>query len=537
MIITSKRWNGSNYDMIVIRCNPDGSLDTTFCSGSGYCTFDYMAGDNAGYKVYVDINFNIYIIGYVTIIGPGCVPSCQAIAVWKLLPDGTPDPSFNGGNCFVYYDVLKNHKNCIGYSLVVTITGEIYITGYVSDGSGCIITCKQMIVIKLRANGTIDTTFGTDGIYVFLNYPGEGRDIAFDSDGQLVIAGTIYNGMNTDIIIWKMLLNGTLDLSYRGQGYSIYDSLRDEWAKGLLVYALCTYLVTGYTDVVGSNYDMLIWFDGCFKYPTPTITRTPTLTNIQTIIFTATPTFTNTTIWTLTSTQTLTLIQTSTPTQTLTSTQTLTPTPVLTSICDGVTPPAFKVKAIYDTNNKEYVRIEIESSVILQNAPIVDIYVNCGCPPAKYKVFSYTADLIPGETKKYVVLYPKNIGYGDIEKIIVKGTDICNVTGESEGAYTKETITKDDIVVYKNVIKPETGERTRIVFNIYGQGEYVVNVYNRNGTLIKGLFKENLTETTGQREVFWDGKNLQGKSVASGIYYVVVKTPYYEAKEKIVVLK
>ena len=563
MIIVSKTWNGSNYDMIVIRCNLDGTLDTTFCSGTGYCTFDYNGGDDVGYKIFIDINFNIYIVGYVTIYGPGCTPSCKAIAVWKLLPNGTPDPSFNGGNCFVYYDISKNHLNCEGFSIVVTVTGEIYITGYVDDGSGCVITCKKMIVIKLTATGTIDVSFGINGIYVFETYPGIGIDIAFDFDNKLVVAGTIYNGSNTDIILWKLLLNGSLDVSYNGIGYSIYDSGRDEWAKGLLIYALCTYLVTGYTDVIGSNYDMLIWFDGCSKYPTSTSTTTgtPTLTQTRTPTSSATPTITPTVTPTVTLTETKTITPTMTPTITQTITVqftttatfthtptyiyttittvtfTTTQTPVITPQCDGTTTPTYTVHLIYNPEHSDYVIIEITSSVVLQTLPVVEVYPHCGCPPGHEIVFTYTAELIPGETKKYRVLYPKQTGWGDIDKVIVKGTDLCNVYGESDGSYTKETISRQDIIVFKNVIRPDNEERSRIVFKIYGGGEYEVKIFNRNGMLIKTLFKETINEQTGEREVIWDGTNQNGKKVVSGIYIVVAKSPYYEAMEKIVVIR
>jgi len=205
--------------------------------------------------------------------------------------------------------------------------------------------------------------------------------------------------------------------------------------------------------------------------------------------------------------------------------------------CDGTTTPTYSVHLIYNPEHSDYVVIEIQSSVVLQSAPVIDVYPHCECPPEHKKVLTYTAELIPGETKKYRVLYPKQTGWGDIDKVIVKGTDLCNVYGESDGSYTKETISRQDLILFKNVINSDKGERTRIVFKIYGGGEYKVNVYNRNGVLIKELFNENIMEQSGEREVIWDGTNASGKKVVSGIYIVVAKSPYYEAKGKIVVLR
>jgi len=574
IIITGKTWNGNNYDMIVMRCNPDGTIDLSFCSGVGYRIYDYMAGNDAGVKVICDSSNNIYITGYVTITGPGCTPSCQAIAVWKFLSDGSFDPSFNSGNCFIYYDILKNHKNCKSISIVITITGEIYLTGSVDDGSGCVITCKKMIIIKLKADGTLDTTFDTDGILVNEDFPAEGVDIKLDLDGRIVVGGTRYNGINTDLIIWKYLTDGSLDTSFKGTGYSIFDSGRDEWAKNLLIYALCTYYMTGYADILGNNYDMLIWFEGCSVSPTftptatftntatftftstftgtytetytpsftftetPTFTQTITMTETHTATFTPTETFTRTATatdtYTLTNTSTHTA--TSTETQTPTVTFTFTPTPTQT-ICDGVTPPAFKVKLIYNPENSENVIIEIESSVPLSKAPIVDVYPHCNCPATNKKVLTFTAEQIPGETKKYRVLYPKQTGFGDIDKVVVKGFDICGVYGESDGSYTKETISKRDIVLYNNVINPDNNERTRIVFFIYGGGNYKISIYNRNGVFIKELFNQEIDQQSGEKEVFWDGTNSEGKKVASGIYLLVGQSPYYTKTAKIAIVR
>ena len=64
--VTGDSWNGSNWDMYVIRLNSDGSMDNTFGT-NGKVVVNNIAGgndDGYGYSVYVDSNGKVYVTGY-----------------------------------------------------------------------------------------------------------------------------------------------------------------------------------------------------------------------------------------------------------------------------------------------------------------------------------------------------------------------------------------------------------------------------------------------------------------------------------------
>jgi hypothetical protein len=189
---------------------------------------------------------------------------------------------------------------------------------------------------------------------------------------------------------------------------------------------------------------------------------------------------------------------------------------------------------IFNPEHLDYDIFEITSSVPLQNPPDLTVYPH-GKTDNK-DILTYTSTLIPGETMKYRVMYPKQTGFGDVDLAVVKGTDVCGVYGESDGKFDKEVISQKDIILFKNVINPDQGERTRIAYNIYGGTKVTVKIYTRNGALIKTLVDETAT-VAGQGETIWDGKNSDGATVTSGVYIVVVETDYYTAKDKIAVVR
>ncbi len=271
---------------------------------------------------------------------------------------------------------------------------------------------------------------------------------------------------------------------------------------------------------------------------TPTYTVTPVLT--QTLTCTITVTFTYTLTFTATLTQTLTF--TSTPTLVLPPSPTITSTPLP---CDGVTPPHFTVKMVYNSDNANNTVFEITSSEPLQSPPKVTVYtegagvINANSIKAQcsgnQQALTFTAQPVQGENLEYSLTYPNQAGFSNIDKVVIEGTDMCGVTGTSDGSFDKQVITDQDVKMFSNVIDPDKGDHCTIMYNVYKNDNVIVKIYDRSGTLIKTLV--NTAQAQGQYETLWDGTNDNGDKVSSGIYLVVVKTSNYTAKEKIAVTR
>jgi len=285
--------------------------------------------------------------------------------------------------------------------------------------------------------------------------------------------------------------------------------------------------------------------------PTPTITNTfaagpsSTITPILTITVSSTFTLTITSTMTCTPTSTYTCTLTQTPTLLPTLTNTPLPSPTVTftqAPCNGINPPSFTVQMVLDSSNN--VTFNITTSAPLQSPPLVTIYTHGTIDESKVKALcsgsgdalSFTASPVSGNLLEYQVFYPKSIGSCDIDKVVVQGTDICGVPGASDGSFEKQVITNQDTKIFSNVIDPDHNDRCTIMYNVYKSSDnVVVNVYDRNGVLIKNLV--NSSQPAGQYEVTWDGTNSDSSKVSSGVYLAVIKTSDYTDKCKIAVTR
>jgi flagellar hook assembly protein FlgD len=68
---------------------------------------------------------------------------------------------------------------------------------------------------------------------------------------------------------------------------------------------------------------------------------------------------------------------------------------------------------------------------------------------------------------------------------------------------------------YPNPFNPVTAIKFGVPANVKGRGE--LRIYNVNGELIKTLFEG--TVTPGIHTYHWDGTNVSGRKVTSGIYF------------------
>ena len=84
---------------------------------------------------------------------------------------------------------------------------------------------------------------------------------------------------------------------------------------------------------------------------------------------------------------------------------------------------------------------------------------------------------------------------------------------------------------YPNPFNPET----EIIYSLRENSKVSLNIYNIKGQKVKQLISDQLPE--GQHSVVWNGKDDNGKSVSSGIYFYKLKTENYEKTKRMVLLK
>ena len=187
-------FNGTNVNQIA-RLNPNGSLDLSFNSGSGFGYFGYP-----GILPYVN---SMLLQSDGKVIVTGDFTSYNGINVnqiARLNSNGTLDLTFNSGSGF------GGGTSSSLYSMSIQNDGKIVGVGDFSNYNGI----NANNIVRLNPNGSIDNSFN----------PGSGfnqnvKDIIIQPDGKLIVLGdfTSYNGVTVNRVV-RLTANGSLDPTF-----------------------------------------------------------------------------------------------------------------------------------------------------------------------------------------------------------------------------------------------------------------------------------------------------------------------------------
>lgn len=86
-----------------------------------------------------------------------------------------------------------------------------------------------------------------------------------------------------------------------------------------------------------------------------------------------------------------------------------------------------------------------------------------------------------------------------------------------------------------NLFDPTKGESTTIAYNLSQDASVKISIYTLSGELVKTLVDE--SRSAGDSATSWDGRNLSGVVVASGIYLVNLSAGGFSVTKKIAILK
>jgi uncharacterized delta-60 repeat protein len=221
---------------------PTGGFGT-----DGVVTLD-AGGPDRGMGLAVDDDGSLIVAGWTS--GGGDVDT----AVGKVDADGTPTASFSGDGTRSYD--LGHGKDDRAYDVDVTRTGKIVLGGYVVVRGE-----RRFLLVRLRANGERDTSFGGDGVVKLRVGPrAEIHDVLVLPNDAILVAGlTRVAGRSTDMAVARFRPNGSLDRGFSGDGKIIVGDDSAETAEAIVL------LPDGRLGVAGvySSHDMVVrWFTG-----------------------------------------------------------------------------------------------------------------------------------------------------------------------------------------------------------------------------------------------------------------------------------
>jgi uncharacterized delta-60 repeat protein len=219
-----------------------GDLDTSF-SGDGKTTIDFGGNEfsGAGATVAVTPDGGSVVAGETD--SPG---GTGAIAVAKLLPDGSLDPGFASGGLKV---ISHGFKVSSARAVAVQPDGKILVGGFAQLSSG---DPKRIFEIdRLNADGSPDASFGPGhGVSVLDFGPPKNQEInalAIQDDGKIVAAGGINDGTvgSNRYAIARWNADGSLDSSFGPGGRTTANFDSDSEAFGVTLEADGKIIVAG----------------------------------------------------------------------------------------------------------------------------------------------------------------------------------------------------------------------------------------------------------------------------------------------------
>lgn len=199
----------------IFRLEPDGDLDTTF-SGDGIQTVT-STGTILSMALGTDGK-----IAASTYYNGGAFPSGYLTYVLRFNADGTLDTTFDGDGKRLINDVTSQTVH-FPYGTAIQSDGKIVVAGQSSNN----ITFYDVALVRLQTNGSFDNTFDSDGVVrtQLATQESKAKSVIVQSDGKIVAAGGISQPSTTavDPGIFRYNSDGSLDTTFDGSGYSIYE--------------------------------------------------------------------------------------------------------------------------------------------------------------------------------------------------------------------------------------------------------------------------------------------------------------------------
>jgi uncharacterized delta-60 repeat protein len=209
----------STPDFAVMRLNADGTPDTAFGgSGTGVATVDFNQSDDVVVSVAVQQDGRILAAGWADM---GSAGVDYDLAMARFNPDGSLDPTFDGDGR-VTLDLGGSDEQVSG--MTVLSDGQIVVAGF-TDASGD----YDVVFAGFGANGMLDPGFGTAGTTIVDSPGGTAHDQTFwmtrQPDGKYIACGLSgpgpYDATNGAMLAVRANANGSVDTTYGTNGVAI----------------------------------------------------------------------------------------------------------------------------------------------------------------------------------------------------------------------------------------------------------------------------------------------------------------------------
>ena len=237
----SKNTATSKFELAVSRFLINGDADTTFGSANGtvYVPLGNL-GAIGGQTPKVKIAPDGKIVAALSNMGTTTV---NDIFVCRIDSNGVLDPTFNGTGTLSFDMTGSTGLPDMANALDIDSNGNIWLAGVTRNGSSPL--DNDFAIAKVKANGTLDASFDTDGKKLF-NLTGAAefaKSIKIDNNGKIVVAGTA--GANQLVIRFDS--TGVLDPTFNTTGYLTFSFGSSSGLSDMDLDTNNNIVVTGYS--------------------------------------------------------------------------------------------------------------------------------------------------------------------------------------------------------------------------------------------------------------------------------------------------
>lgn len=207
---------------ILYRYNSDGTIDNTFAENKGYI------GISSQYGMY-GANQNAVFIGKNSIASTFIDSSNKKLSIYLYDLDGSPITSFGVNGMFQkdYSPAYDEHFE----KIIVDSFNNVYLISHISTDFN-----YRILVEKISSNGTIDYSYGNNGVFTFNDMKSAGYNHIYNqkvsakiqNDGKLLIGGFgIDENLDTNGFIFRINNNGSIDNTFGMKNNGIVSDFRD----------------------------------------------------------------------------------------------------------------------------------------------------------------------------------------------------------------------------------------------------------------------------------------------------------------------
>jgi uncharacterized delta-60 repeat protein len=238
-------FNSANADFSLVRYNADGTLDATF-DLDGQVTTDLGSGNETATAIKVQTDGKIVV---------GGVSNTQ-FALARYNTDGSLDTTFDADGKVV---IAFGWGYTVG--LALQTDGKIVVAGKVLNASGD----EDFAVARLNADGSLDTTFDTDGMAQtdFASSLDAAYSVNVQSDGKIVLSGTSNQSGTTDFALVRYNTDGSLDTTFDTDGKVVTNVLTDSFGSSNDIAYDSAIQTNGRIVSVGCAYSATLPIGGC----------------------------------------------------------------------------------------------------------------------------------------------------------------------------------------------------------------------------------------------------------------------------------